>query len=85
MAALIWIGTNPRGYSIRDLLAVGIIWSVLTAAFEFAIGLARGRSWAELIEDYDFTRWRLFGLVLLAELVSPLIVGFARHKARQRE
>jgi len=84
VAALLWIGTNPRGYSFRDLLAVGIIWSVLTAAFEFALGLARGRSWAELIEDYDFTRWRLFGLVLLAALVSPLIAGFAGRNARRR-
>lgn len=84
VAALLWIGTNLQGYSFRDLLAVGIIWSVLTAAFEFALGLARGRSWAELIEDYDFTRWRLFGLVLLAELLSPLIAGLAGLMARSR-
>jgi len=86
VAAFLWIGTSRRSYLVRELLAVGVLWILLTVAFESSLGrLLLGRSWAELLADYDLSRGRLFGLVLLAELGGPLIAGLARRKARQIE
>ena len=66
----------------RALLAIGAFWAALTALCELGIGLVRGLPAQELFRDYDVTRGRLFGLVILAELVSPLLAGALRRPAR---
>jgi hypothetical protein len=82
LASFLWVGTSPRRYSPRTLLAVGVGWAVLTLAFEFSWGrLVAGRPWSELLSEYDLSRGRLFGLVIAAELVSPLLVGGIRRLA----
>jgi hypothetical protein len=80
LAALLWIGWGRGGESRTDLLAIGALWVALTVVLELGLGLARGPD--GLFTDYDATRGRLFGLVLLAELVSPPIAGFLRHLGR---
>jgi hypothetical protein len=82
LAALLWIGWGRGGESRTDLLAIGALWVALTAVLELGLGLARGLAPDGLFADYDVTRGRLFGLVLLAELVSPPIAGFLRHLGR---
>ncbi len=79
LAALFFVGFGSAEYSTPELLAIGLLWAVLTALLELGLGLARGVSSSELFRDYDLTRGRLFGLVLLAELVSPLIAGSLRR------
>jgi hypothetical protein len=49
---------------------------------ELGLGLARGLPAGELLRDYDFGRGRLFGLVILSELFSPLIAGSLRRLGR---
>jgi hypothetical protein len=59
----------------REWLAVGVVWLALTLAFEFGMGLVAGRSWAEMLVDYDLTRGRLWPLVLVATLLGPWAWG----------
>jgi hypothetical protein len=65
-----WIGPTTAG----EALTVGTLWVGLTLAFEFGFGhYGFGKSWAELLADYDLLRGRIWILVLLATLVAPLL------------
>ena len=52
----------------RSALRMGVLWLILTLAFEFSLGSALGRAWDQLLADYDLTRggYMLFGLLVLA-------------------
>lgn len=64
-----WIGPHTAGQA----LAVGAIWLGLTLAFEFGAGhYAFGKSWGELLADYDLRRGRIWILVLIVTLVAPV-------------
>lgn len=60
-------------------LGVGLLWLVLTLAFEFLAGhyLFR-RSWATLWSDYDLNRGRIWVLVPIVTLLSPFLAGQIR-------
>lgn len=64
-------GPRPAG----DWLRVGAVWLLLTLAFEFGMGLVSGRTWGEMLEDYDLTRGRLWPLVLAAVFLAPWAWG----------
>jgi hypothetical protein len=65
-----WIG--PR--TARQAMTVGALWVGLTLAFEFGVGhYGFGRSWAELLADYDLLRGRIWILVLLTTFGAPLL------------
>jgi hypothetical protein len=69
--------------STRALLHVGVLWLVLTVAFELGFGhFVFRRSWGSLGEDYNISKGGLlpFGLVVLA--LSPLIAGRLRRLRR---
>ena len=62
-----------------QLLGVGALWLVLTAAFEVSFGrFALGYSWERIRSDYDLSEGGLLpiGLVLLA--LSPYAAGKVR-------
>ncbi len=61
--------------SARELLPVGAVWLALTLCFEFGFGRASGRSWQELLADYNLARGRLWPLVLGATLLAPWAWG----------
>lgn len=62
-----------RPASTGDALTVGILWAVLTLAFEFLVGhYAFGTPWAVLVEDYDLSRGRIWIAVLVMVLIAPL-------------
>jgi hypothetical protein len=56
-----WAG--PR--ASRELLLVGAVWLALTLAFELGFGRASGKTWRELLADYDVAG------VLVATLLGP--------------
>ncbi|MEX0880379.1 MAG: hypothetical protein WEF99_06735 [Thermoanaerobaculia bacterium] len=82
LAAFFFVGLGPGGHSTSELLAIGALWAFLTAVLELGLGLARGVASQDLFRDYDITRGRFFGLVLVAELFSPLIAGLLRRLGR---
>jgi hypothetical protein len=61
--------------STRQALIIGVVWLLLTVAFEFSFGhYVAHHSWARLLQDYNILAGRLWVLVLLAVTLLPLIV-----------
>jgi hypothetical protein len=70
-----WIGARNRG----SLLAVGLLWAVLTMAFEMGLGfLVLGYSAGRIFEDYDLTRGGLMGFGMGFMLLAPMLAAWAR-------
>lgn len=66
--AIPWIDPPSR----RDAWLVGLVWLAATVAFEFGAGrYAFGKTWAELLADYNVVRGRLWVLVLLTTAIAP--------------
>lgn len=66
-----------------ELLAVGLLWTLLTVAFEFVVfGLLMGEPLARLLADYDVTSGRVWVLVPLTTLFGPIGVAAARRRYR---
>lgn len=61
--------------SSLDLLKVGLLWLVLTLAFEFGVGLVSGASWETMLADYDILHGRLWPLIPMSALVAPWFWG----------
>jgi hypothetical protein len=75
--ALPWV--NPM--STGEAWGVGMIWLVLTVAFEFLAGhYFFGNSWEKLLLDYNITQGRIWPLVLIVTLVAPVLVYLMRRQ-----
>jgi hypothetical protein len=73
-----WIGATRT----TDLLAVGLLWLVLTLAFEVLFGrFVVGASWERLAADYNLLEGGLLPFGMLVLLLSPLIAGKLRGSA----
>lgn len=65
-----WIA--PR--SLQDAWIIGALWVVLTLLFEFVAGhFLFGRSWTELLTDYNLLAGRIWLMVLVVTLMTPVI------------
>ena len=64
--------------SSAPLARIGLMWGLLTLAFEFGFGhYVSGATWSELLADYDLRAGRLWPLVLLATVAAPPLWGVA--------
>jgi hypothetical protein len=63
---------SPTG---RELLAIGLLWLVLTLAFEFGMGIVSGASWEAMLADYDLRRGRLWPVALAVIFLAPWLWG----------
>lgn len=62
-----------------ELLVLGVFWTGLTVGFEFAFGrFVMGRSFRELLADYNILKGRLWPLVLLVTLLGPIVAARLR-------
>jgi len=53
---------------------VGVVWLIMTVAFEFLFGhYVMHHTWAHLFEDYNIFAGRLWSLVLLWVTIAPYI------------
>jgi hypothetical protein len=69
----------PPGSSMQSIL-VGILWLVLTLAFEFGFGLFRGNSLSKLLEDYHILRGRIWIFIPVWITIAPyLIYKISKH------
>jgi hypothetical protein len=67
-----------------EFLMVGIIWLVLTVAFEILFGrFVMGLSWERILADYNIAKGGLMPLGLVVMLLSPMIAA-RLHGRRQR-
>lgn len=62
-------------YSQGWLIALGVIWTLMTLVFEFGFGRMMGQSWATLLENYDVPHGRIWPLVLVVLLLTPVLAG----------
>ena len=73
--AVPWIA--PR--SIQESWLIGITWMGLTVAFEFLGGhFLFGRSWTLLFADYNVLAGRIWVMVLIVSLITP-VVAYTRR------
>lgn len=69
--ALPWLGVKGP----RQLVAIGLVWLVLTLIFEFSFGIIQGKSLAVLLEAYTFKDGNIWPLVLLVTTAAPYIAA----------
>ena len=72
-----WIGATRT----RTLLAVGLLWLVLTLIFEVSLGRVLGIDWRRILADYDVRHGGLMLVGMVVLLLAPLAA--ARLKERQ--
>jgi hypothetical protein len=66
--------------STSQLLGIGILWALLTLAFEISLGgWILGYSWERILEDYNLFRGGLMSLGLVFLIFSPLIAARLRE------
>ncbi|WKW12981.1 hypothetical protein Strain138_002292 [Pseudogemmatithrix spongiicola] len=63
----------PAATPTRQLALYSVILVALTVAYEFGIGIAGGRSWPEMLENYALWKGRLWPLVLAALALTPFL------------
>jgi hypothetical protein len=51
---------------------IGLMWMILTIAFEFSLGRLTNHSWTELLQQYNFFSGHIWPLFLLWLLFLPL-------------
>lgn len=78
-AAMIFVLTWACGRWIRigtarGALAIGVLWVVLTLAFEVVLGRATGLGWDRIASDYDLLHGGLMPIGLLAMALTPWAV-----------
>lgn len=59
---------------------MGLVWVLLTMAFEFSLGRLTGKSWSFLLRDYNLLEGRLWLLFLACLLVFPWLFYWMRNK-----
>ena len=70
-----WIG--PR--TLQDAWTIGAVWVALTLAFEFLAGhFIFAKSWEELLADYNLLAGRIWVMVLIVTLMTP-VIAFTRR------
>lgn len=71
-ASIRWI--KPQ--ILTNAITIGILWLLLTVAFEFLAGhYLFGTSWEKLFTDYNIAKGRIWILVLVTILVSPILAA----------
>jgi hypothetical protein len=74
---LAWARILDRRWPLPDLATawrVGLIWLLLTLAFEFGLGALEGLTLATMLAEYDVTRGRVWPLIPIATLTGPVLV-----------
>jgi hypothetical protein len=70
-----WMGARSRS----QLLGIGVLWVVLTVAFEFALGMGvLHYDLSRMLSDYDLSRGGLMVFGLLAMVFTPLLAARVR-------
>jgi hypothetical protein len=60
--------------SESEAILVGILWLILTLAFEFLFGhFVAKHSWEKLLRDYNIFKGRLWILILIWTAIVPLV------------
>ena len=70
--------------SMTDLILIGVLWPIMTVAFEFGFfHFVMGKPWEALLADYNVLRGRIWVLVLATVLLGPIIVGTLMKRSHE--
>ncbi len=70
--------------SMTDLILIGVLWLVMTVAFEFGFfHYVMSKPWETLLADYNVLRGRIWVLVLATVLLGPIIVGTLMKRSHE--
>jgi hypothetical protein len=75
-----WI--RPR--TAQQLTFIGVMWVILTLAFEVGIGRAIGYSWQRIFSDFNLARGGLLAIGLLVMGFAPRIAASLRRMAARQ-
>jgi hypothetical protein len=64
----------------RQSLFIGLLWVLLTVAFEFSLGRLTNKSWAYLLRDYNLVAGRIWSVFLLCLFLFPYLFYILRNK-----
>ena len=60
--------------SVKYAILTGLIWLSLTILFEFGFGhYVMGNSWEKLFHDYNLSKGRVWGVLLIWITIAPYI------------
>lgn len=60
--------------SAQQSISIGVVWLILTVAFEFLFGrYVAGHSWTSLLQDYNIFAGRLWVVILVWVVVAPYL------------
>lgn len=74
-----------KAQSTKSLLEVGLLWMVLTTAFEFGLGYSMGYAQERMLEDYDVGRGGLMGFGLLFMVFTPLLAMKLHKRVKHKK
>lgn len=81
MVALLSIGWLGQ-LDFAQYVAAGLLWLLLTVAFEFGFGvLVRGESLASLLDAYRFKEGNIWPIVLAFVAAAPALAAYVRGLA----
>ncbi len=81
ITAWLFLKRTHAPHTQPDALRIGMLWLVLTIAFEFVFGsLVMGNSIQTLLADYNLLRGRTWGLFLLFLAAAPWLIYKQLHK-----
>lgn len=62
---------------------IGLVWMILTIAFEFSLGRLTNHSWTEMLQQYNLLTGHIWPLFLLWLLFLPLFFYAVKNKFHQ--
>ena len=72
-----------KAFTSKDGWLIGIGWALLTIVFEFAAGLAGGRTVSGILPAYNPLARNLWLLVLATNLLSPIVTEKGRFALKE--
>ena len=70
----IWLVSRLLPFtSAGEALLTGALWLVLTLAFEFGLGLAAGKTWSFMLQDYNLLAGRIWVLIPVWVAAAPFV------------
>jgi hypothetical protein len=72
-----------KAENAKQLLSVGLMWAILTLAFEFGLGFyVLNYSRERMFEDYDVSRGGLMGFGILFMVFAPYLAAKLRDRRK---
>lgn len=70
--------------SWRGAIGIGVMWAAIAVGFELGVGhYVDGKSWSDLLREYNLLEGRTGGLVLAWTVAVPTVVKFVRSRRRR--